>query len=87
MVDEVDDDGSGELEYKEFVQIMTDLLTKTDTSKGQPASALPFEVTATAYRRCAIVSRGLILDVKLLRRCFSSMDPGLPVMASIPLPS
>jgi hypothetical protein len=55
MVDEVDDDGSGELEYKEFVQIMTDLLTKTDTTKGQPASALPFEVTATAYRRCAMV--------------------------------
>lgn len=51
MVSEVDVDGSGELEYEEFVHIMTNILTRSEGTSGQPAAALPFEVTATSYRR------------------------------------
>eukprot|EP00884_Botryococcus_braunii_P021592 jgi/Botrbrau1/8116/Bobra.0308s0011.1 len=55
MVKEVDNDGSGELEYEEFVHIMTNILTRSEGSNGKPAAALPFEVTATSYRRKKLI--------------------------------
>ncbi|KAK9811815.1 hypothetical protein WJX72_010716 [[Myrmecia] bisecta] len=76
MLDKVDADGSGEVEYPEFVEIMTNTLNSmAETSADQnlhasprhgrafrnPQAArnaqasLPFEVTATAYRRKKLI--------------------------------
>eukprot|EP00195_Chlamydomonas_chlamydogama_P012417 CAMPEP_0202908874 /NCGR_PEP_ID=MMETSP1392-20130828/47499_1 /ASSEMBLY_ACC=CAM_ASM_000868 /TAXON_ID=225041 /ORGANISM="Chlamydomonas chlamydogama, Strain SAG 11-48b" /LENGTH=157 /DNA_ID=CAMNT_0049598399 /DNA_START=254 /DNA_END=724 /DNA_ORIENTATION=+ len=53
LVNEVDHDGTGELEYPEFLEIMTDTLHRLseeaheEGNKGQ----VPFALMATAYRR------------------------------------
>ncbi|KAJ7294565.1 hypothetical protein O6H91_01G172700 [Diphasiastrum complanatum] len=57
MLDEVDADGSGEVEYPEFVQIMTTKLesqsheVKTEVSATHKKQPLPFQLLAQAYRR------------------------------------
>ncbi|KAL2634804.1 hypothetical protein R1flu_006283 [Riccia fluitans] len=56
MLAEVDADGSGEVEYAEFVQIMTtkmDARSQEQEPRNQPGKAqpLPFPLLAQAYRR------------------------------------
>ena len=68
LLHEVDRSGTGELEMEDFTQLMVLTLSRTaakasDHSKGQEKeqqakqnmqqAALPFEVVALAYRRCA----------------------------------
>lgn len=62
MLDEVDEDGSGEVEYPEFIEIMTHTLSKLAHKKeedGQAGNQVPFALLATAYRRKRIME-GLI---------------------------
>eukprot|EP00210_Caulerpa_lentillifera_P000835 g808.t1 len=70
LIEEVDKDGSGEVDYCEFLQIMTTTLSKTaedsdgSNSGGTPKEAfIPFSLMATAYRRKRMIE-GLILRDK-----------------------
>lgn len=62
MLDEVDRDGSGEVEYPEFLEIMTSTLAKLAERKeteNKASAQVPFALMATAYRRKRLME-GLI---------------------------
>jgi hypothetical protein len=53
ILSEVDHDGSGEVEYSEFIEIMTTTLARMEEKReeeGGEASPVPFALLATAYR-------------------------------------
>lgn len=53
VLDEVDRDGSGEVEYPEFLEIMTSTIQKLADrkEKGEQGAQISFDLLATAYRR------------------------------------
>eukprot|EP01018_Ginkgo_biloba_P015986 Gb_28609 [translate_table: standard] len=59
MLAEVDADGSGEVEYPEFVQIMTSKLEtqsqEVDSDEKAKKQPLPFQLLAQAYRRKKLI--------------------------------
>lgn len=78
LLEEVDKDGSGEVDYSEFLQIMTTTLGRNADEKeaaGQGASQadarLPFSLMATAYRRKrlmeGLVSRDKTVQTQMVR--------------------
>eukprot|EP00798_Chlamydomonas_sp_ICE-L_P015191 gene15192-21266_t len=57
----VDTDGSGEVEYEEFIRIMTDTLEKAakeaeENGDGGQAGMVPFSLMSTAYKRKRFLS-------------------------------
>ena len=61
MMEDVDEDKSGEVELPEFEQIMTAQLAgaddKTDDGKGGGSAGVPFHVMATRYGCCSRLSQ------------------------------
>ena len=56
MFDEVDEDGSGEIDFHEFVEVMTHTMEQQTHEENEEASEkqekpLPFPMMAMAYRR------------------------------------
>eukprot|EP00854_Cymbomonas_tetramitiformis_P026069 gene26069-31928_t len=76
IIAEVDRDGSGEIEYTEFVEIMTSSLETISKRKAKTAGedeasdemVLPFPLLATAYRRKQLITAMFGTDVQARTR-------------------
>lgn len=83
LIEEVDKDGSGEVDYCEFLQIMTTTLGKNAESNedngsngAQKESSIPFSLMATAYRRKRLME-GLISRDKSVQEQVARMAEAL----------
>ena len=80
LLEEVDKDHSGEVDYYEFLQIMTTTLGRTADAKEKHVNAkedasdrLPFSLMATAYRRKRLME-GLVSRDKAVQQQLEKMS-------------